>query len=341
MHYTSSLTELTFFRNSCLFVDFFFLLSGFVQTHSYAFRKNLNFRNYFIARTFRIFPLHLTMLFILIIMEYGKLLASKYGLHFSSLAFTGTKAPVEIIYNLFLLQCWLPGANPLSWNYPSWTISIEYYTYLLFFPTLTVPTKLKPLLGLAAIIILTFIATVHSQSFEGLALKILYFFVGSLLYYLYKFFCNKINFSKSIFTLIELILITVLIITFSIDFTEEQYYTVFIFVLIVFIFSFENGHISQLLKNNFCHYLGKISYSIYLVHPTVIYFILGFFLILDKKMSIDLLKHRDNLIFINFGNPYLNNAVILATLIIIFLLSSLTYRYIEINGQKFGKKLMN
>lgn len=67
MHYQGSITEFSFFKESSLFVEFFFVLSGFVLTHAYAFKSQLVFKDFFIARTFRIMPLHIIMLFVYIV----------------------------------------------------------------------------------------------------------------------------------------------------------------------------------------------------------------------------------------------------------------------------------
>jgi peptidoglycan/LPS O-acetylase OafA/YrhL len=54
--FVGSFTEIVFFRESSLFVEFFFVLSSFVLTQGYAFRKNLSFSQFAILRTFRLLP---------------------------------------------------------------------------------------------------------------------------------------------------------------------------------------------------------------------------------------------------------------------------------------------
>ncbi len=65
----NSFGELSFFREAARLVEFFFVLSGFVITHSYAYRNSLDLRSFAISRTFRIFPLHVTMLIVFVIIE--------------------------------------------------------------------------------------------------------------------------------------------------------------------------------------------------------------------------------------------------------------------------------
>lgn len=76
LHIVGSFAEIDFFRGSSLFIEFFFVLSGFVLTHGYAFKNNISFRQFAIMRTFRLFPLHIFMLMVFIIFEFGKLIAA-------------------------------------------------------------------------------------------------------------------------------------------------------------------------------------------------------------------------------------------------------------------------
>ena len=63
-----------FFRNSYLFVDFFFVLSGFVITFSYG-DKIVDWRSagkFMVRRIGRIWPLHMVMLFLFFDLEVVK-----------------------------------------------------------------------------------------------------------------------------------------------------------------------------------------------------------------------------------------------------------------------------
>src|SRR5690606_357075 len=125
-------SELNVFGNGPVFVQFFFALSGFVLCHTYAPRLTnvAALRDFAIARTFRLFPLHLCLLGLFILLEVGKLLVQGQGS--STEAFNSSFAAEEILPNLLLLQAWLPGADSLSFNAPAWSISVGYYVYLLF-----------------------------------------------------------------------------------------------------------------------------------------------------------------------------------------------------------------
>ncbi|MEI7788110.1 MAG: hypothetical protein WCI23_05635, partial [Chlorobiaceae bacterium] len=44
--------------------------------------------------------------------------------------------------------------------------------------------------------------------------------------------------------------------------------------------------------------------------------------------------------FVDFGSIFLNNLGVLITVITVLLVSNITYKYIEIPGQRFGKKFI-
>ena len=54
----------------------------------------------------------------------------------NTIPFEKSVAVSEILPNMFLLQAWLPFAHSTSFNPPAWSISIEYYMYMMFFMTL-------------------------------------------------------------------------------------------------------------------------------------------------------------------------------------------------------------
>ncbi|MEL0036836.1 MAG: acyltransferase, partial [Gammaproteobacteria bacterium] len=115
-------SEWSFFRNSGIFVEFFFILSGFVLTHGYAFKSNLSFKNFISSRVFRLFPLHVLVLFAFIVLELGKwLISSQINVTLNNAAFTGDYSPKFILPNLLLIHAWFESFNPLSFNTLSWS----------------------------------------------------------------------------------------------------------------------------------------------------------------------------------------------------------------------------
>lgn len=137
-HIERSITELTFFRNASQFVGLFFALSGFLIYRRYighlATPRQLG--DFMITRTCRVMPLHVAVLLFFIGFECLKQVMERYGLSLNYPAFSGDRAPSEILPNLLLIQAWWPGFNALSFNYPSWFISVEFYLWMIFALTL-------------------------------------------------------------------------------------------------------------------------------------------------------------------------------------------------------------
>lgn len=124
-HETLLFVEL--FRQGWLGVDLFFVLSGFIMAHVYTtlpVRGRIgSFAASFVhARLARIYPLHLatllaTVALVMFMPDFGPRFPSYFG--------TDT-----FVLNLLLLQGW--GLSPASWNMVSWSISAEWFMYLLF-----------------------------------------------------------------------------------------------------------------------------------------------------------------------------------------------------------------
>ncbi len=339
-HYLGTATQWSFFRGSGLFVEFFFVLSGFVLTHGYAFKKSLNFRTFFISRTFRIFPLHITMLFLFLFLELGKLVAYHYGISLNNPPFTGSMSPTEFLPNMLLLQSWLPMTTTLSWNPTSWSISTEYYMYMIFYASLLLKQHLRyvawAILSLFAFYFIIQEIELGIDFTRGISC----FFAGGLTYLIYRRYHQNIKLSSLIFTIIEMILIllVVLIVSFK-QIEHRSFIASILFIILVFVFAFEGGAISKLLKLNPFSHLGKISYSIYLTHPAIIFIMLSITTILEKILHHDFTLIALHKKTIDFGDTLYNNIALFLSLIVIILISNLTYTYIELRGQSVGNRI--
>jgi len=101
-------------------MGFFFTLSGFVMMHVYDGRMSTlaEYTDYLKKRLARIYPLHLATL----VLAIGGGLFVTHANWFDSDA---------ILANVLLLHAWNTTRH-LSFNYPSWSVSAEFFVYLLF-----------------------------------------------------------------------------------------------------------------------------------------------------------------------------------------------------------------
>lgn len=109
-------------------VDAFFILSGFVMAHVYGAELaegRYSHRRFLWARVARIYPAHVAMLALMLGVAGAALVAGEVvdPERYSALGF---------IQTLFLTHAWLPSAQAIEWNGPSWSLSAEWAAYLAF-----------------------------------------------------------------------------------------------------------------------------------------------------------------------------------------------------------------
>lgn len=305
--------------------------------HSYGFKENLKFKNFIISRTFRLLPLHIVMFNVVFIIEIGKLLAYNYGIHFNNIPFENNNAIREIIPNLLLLQSWLPTFKHFSFNSPSWSISIEYYIYIILFITLLIQNKIRYFIWFIMSILAFSLLLNNYDNANDILRGLSCFFAGSLTYLFYKNFHERLQYFKKSFSLIEFVLILNIIFLVISDIQHKSVILSLIFCITIFIFAFENGLISKIFKFNIFKYFGKLSYSIYLVHYSILFLVIAFAIILKKFFCLDITIMIDNNRYIDLGNPIYNNTAVIITLGIIIFISNFTYKHIEQKGQNIGK----
>jgi peptidoglycan/LPS O-acetylase OafA/YrhL len=128
-----------------LMVDFFFILSGFIMCHVYGtwfaegVSRNL-FRQFTVARFARVYPLHLcTLLAVVLIFS----VSGWVGVPESPILETENSL-YSFITNVLLLQS-MNLHQWFSWNHAAWSISTEWWMYMLF------PFLVRPFMGLKSV----------------------------------------------------------------------------------------------------------------------------------------------------------------------------------------------
>jgi len=302
-----------------LAVDFFFVLSGFVLSHTYLYRKTpITFREFTFRRLARLYPLHIftLLMFMLVwITIHGQMPVQPDGTlftFFQQLTFT---------QNI--------GLNPggLSWNYPSWSISVEFWVNIAFILFVLRTTRSSGIFLIAATgMMVIYWKTGHLEtqaanyfSFlnSGLLRGLSGFLLGVLSYRFYFRFGEENYWKRLVFYIEPLSLVGLSVVIFSRT-GKTSYFDFlapFIFMLMVTSFAGETGLISRYIRR--FHYLGSISYSIYLNQIIVL-------LLVNQFMP-------------EQESPMLVRLVVFLSLLIVA--SYFTFTYVENPLRSLGKKL--
>ena len=340
MHLVGSITELGFFRGSSIFVEFFFVLSGFVLAHGYGFKDNLEFKPFLKSRIFRIFPLHATMLLVMIILEFGKLFAYKYaGFTFNNPPFTGPGAISEIIPNLLLIQSWTPFTEPLTFNYPSWSISIEFYMYIFLFFSIVTFKKAKVLSWIITSLIMLYLLTIQSDLLQSEVLRGLSCFFGGAFTYTVFRKIGHVKIKTWLGTIIEISLLLFVIYIVDSDFKYRTTIAICTFFVVVGFFAFESGLISSLLKRKPFQVVGRLSYSIYMIHAAFLFCLISLMMILQKVTGLEVAPIIDGKRALTSGSEILNNGIVIFIIVLVIATAYYTHKFIEVKGQNLGKML--
>ncbi|MFN8146141.1 MAG: acyltransferase [Candidatus Nanopelagicales bacterium] len=112
-------------------VDLFFALSGFILTHTYLTKLGPRItwpasRHFWWLRLARIWPVHFVMLNVA-----GLAVIAQSKVNGSDASSRDWLNPVDYVKQLLLVHEW--GPNPQrGWNFPAWSLSMEWLAYLLF-----------------------------------------------------------------------------------------------------------------------------------------------------------------------------------------------------------------
>ncbi len=330
-----NLRDLDFFRGGFLFVDFFFVLSGFVVTEAYGSRlTNLNeLRNFIVRRFARVWPLHFAILMIYLAIELTRFLV----IHFSSYTtktsnvFEGSRSIASFLGNLFMVHS-MGLFDTLTWNSPSWSISGEFWVYICFaFLLLWSKSHFFTLSALMASLAFLLLTQVPIDSIDttyqyGFVRCIFGFFAGVLVWKVRSRWQHKQLPKPWIMEALTMLGIYVFV-SFH-HYGPLSFLSPLVFACAVFIFSFEQGPIAQFLQRGLFPKLATWSYSIYLIHELVLILMNSMISVGSKILatrSPDLLHSMSQF----FANRVAMDGVNLLALAIVVGLASQSYRWIE------------
>lgn len=260
-------------QGSWLFVDFFFVLSGFVISASYGERMRDGFPigRFMWLRLGRLYPLHVTVL--LAFAAWEALAVAVPGL-LDRAPFSGPHPPEGLLLSLVFLQIFLP--NEVVWNGPAWSIAAEFWTYLIAALLFAFARRLLwPLVGVAILGSAVLLAN-HEYLREIRDLAVFRSFYGfgfgMIAFALFRQWRGGLRWPFWLATCVELAMVAgglvFLSLTIAVGWSTMLASPAFAVGLILF--AFQAGAVSRLLLTAPFRLLGVLSYSIYLTHLFVI-----------------------------------------------------------------------
>jgi len=248
-------------RRGYLAVDLFFFLSGFVLAHVYGHRladdRGLRAVGKFLwARFCRVYPASLFVVSIFVLQYATNRLAFPPAVSFKA----------QLTASLLLMQ--VPWLNEVVINGPSWSISAEWYAYLLF--PVIVPIILRLQSRMAALVCMSLLILIgidhmiftHEQQNFGwgaLVRAALEFTVGIFAYRSYQEHLLRKIWEKDA----TLIVIGILMITLCLVGVSDGLVVIMMpFLLLASVCN--SGRMAVILNARPLHWLGEVSYSVYI-----------------------------------------------------------------------------
>ncbi|MCC7091936.1 MAG: acyltransferase [Nitrosomonas sp.] len=267
--------EVTFFLlKGYLWVDFFFILSGFILSYIYGIehperRPVSDITRYLIARFARIYPLHFISLLVVFLFFTMISLVSWNKNDVFCCLFDGSFRDVEsLIANLFLIHAW-GMFDWVTWNLPSWSLSTEFFCYLIFAALLAMegPVRKLALLALACIVLLYYGFSLATgididDNFRLSVVRAASAFSIGILLFLGRHIVSDL--SGKWLTCLQFSAIAALL--SSLHYGMADVLSIALMALIVLLTWEDRGWVCRWLANRYLHTIGIYSYSIYMWH---------------------------------------------------------------------------
>ena len=277
-------------------VPFFFVLSGFILAYVYPDLSGPGTRQFLVARFARLWPVHAVMWCVVT-------LAIATGHWYANAGNTPTVA----LANLAMVHSWVPTVRSyFSFNEPSWSISTEFFFYLLFPLILRTWKRAWSLWLIGSLVLCTFMGHIADGSlstrwigpggidragFGVNPLACLYLFIlGVAAHRVWTWLSPRLHVGIVLGTLIE---VAALGMTAALlfDSTPLSLYVasivranpamlylwmptmavaILLFPVLIVVLALERGLITRALAWGPCVLLGEMSYALYLVHLPIL-----------------------------------------------------------------------
>ncbi|NYT63479.1 acyltransferase [Alcaligenaceae bacterium] len=310
-------------------VPLFYALSGFVLAYGYLDKLNnkQEIIRFYIRRFFRIAPLFYVMLAIWVVVSKLKW-ASLISISFK-----------DIVLNLSLLFGLIPGKHE-SIVWAGWSIGVEVLFYLLF-PVIAslINSVRSSILALALTILISssFYSSaetlnIGSYGYMNLITHFPTFISGIAAFLIWK----KMSFMRSkklgftLFTITAIAVVSIIylpqassILGVAKGVRLDLYIWSIMFLMLILSICLWP---SRLFVNRITTSMGKISFSLYLLHPLIIVFLFKTYTQIGNQLG---------------GGLWNFLACALLTIALISICAHITFRIIEAPGMKYGKRVSN
>ena len=267
-------------------VQYFWILSGFVFHYTYSERmlkRQVKFKYYIWNRITRLYPLHLFTLVLVTILSFNYYINNGFYFVYQ------VNDVKHFLLNLFMLSNWgLEDGD--SFNGPIWSVSVEIFSYLLFFVLSSYFSvyryKLCILVMVASLVLFYFFKiNIFYGSFC--------FYLGGATYFAYDWLVYKKKSSSGIIMICVIVGSLLLLVSifcfvnnmYSFDDKLAKLGLLMLFSLFVLVLSLLQDLKPLLLSST--KPLGDVSYSMYLIHFPIQLFLVSFlseFVFLDSAL---------------------------------------------------------
>ena len=338
--------DCSFFRSSWLLVDLFFVLSGMVMSLSSVEGEfgRFSLRDFMVRRLARVYPLHIAMLAANLLFRLLRISLVMAGIVVAAPAAFEVNNSYSFLLNVFLLHS-MGFIDYLSWNAPSWSISVEFYTYLAFgllvllaqrIRSLTLFYALSGVIAFASLATIVFVLDKKSLGLQtdfGILRCFASFFLGVLTVRIVRRMPRQPDPAMQGVVQLGAMIASIVLVSVveaypAASFLAPLTFSIFLGSLLAFP---DAPLVPRMLVARPLVWLGQRSYSIYMVHALVVLFAEYFVRALGARRILAL----DS---IQSGLPATLNLVV--ALAAVFVVSHYTYRYVEIPGGKFLRNLL-
>jgi peptidoglycan/LPS O-acetylase OafA/YrhL len=305
------------FIEAGLYVDLFFVLSGFILAYNYShifsfYGVGSKVKSFLIARFARVYPLHILILCILLLLLSIKYVINEIANLSEDYLFLEGRNFAGFLANVFLIQI---VHEQFSWNPPSWSISTEFFAYLvfplLFLKRLNIQSWILIFLLFSGLIVFLYSFS-EATSFPFNLIRCIYeFILGVALFQIWR---RIKKFSNSLLSLFQIICFIVPFVAIILNWPTALVVLSWIFLVISL--ATNHGVLARAMAWKPFHFIGQISYSIYMIHWLVI--------MLASDISNLVTKFSPNI-----NLDFLMVVKIIIVFIGTFVLSWLSYRFFE------------